>query len=61
LENLFNGDKALGATTNQFLNENWQLIFDEIKRPIFKQIGRFIKDMMNNIFGSVPYAEMFLP
>ena len=61
MENLFNGDKALGATTNQFLNENWQLIFDEIKRPIFKQIGRFIKDMMNNIFGSVPYAEMFLP
>lgn len=30
-ENLFNGDRLLGNQMNRFMNENWELIFNELK------------------------------
>lgn len=60
LENLFNGDKALGQSMNIFLNENWKTIFVEMKPVIDDAIGEIVKNIMNNVFAKYPYQEMFL-
>jgi len=31
LDNLFNGDKALGDRMNEFLNENWKALAEEVR------------------------------
>lgn len=55
LSNLYNGDQALGESTNQFLNENWQDIFDEIKTAIFDAFSLIIQSTLNNVFARHDY------
>lgn len=58
--NLFNGDKMLGETTNHFLNENWQDIFNEIKGSIFDAFSLIAQSMLNNMFAHHDYNDLFL-
>lgn len=60
LENLFNGDKALGESMNKFLNENWEVIFDEMKPVIDEAIGEIVKNIINNVFAKIPYKDLFI-
>lgn len=59
MENLFNGDKLLGDTTNQFLNENWRDIFNELQPAMLKAIGIMNLGVAKPVFDEVPYAELF--
>lgn len=59
-ENLFNGDKLLSTTTNQFLNENWTEILKELKPVLTKAIGGIYKAIADPIFNKFPYEELFL-
>jgi len=59
LENLYNGDKVLGDSTNLFLNENWGEIFGELKRSIFDAFGLIMQNIMNTVFRKIPYNELF--
>ncbi|XP_055679564.1 protein takeout-like [Lutzomyia longipalpis] len=59
-ENLFNGDKVLGDTTNAFLNENWMDIFNELKPNISKSYAAAIQTIINKVFAKFPYKEYFL-
>ncbi|XP_055850965.1 protein takeout-like [Episyrphus balteatus] len=59
-ENLYNGDKALGDTTNSFLNENWKDIFGEVKNSILKAFTPVFKDVLNNVFENLPYDKLFV-
>lgn len=61
LENLFNGDKALGDNMNQFLNENWRDILNELKPSITFAVEGVLKAIINRIFSKVPYESVFLP
>lgn len=61
LGNLYNGDKALGDSTNQFLNENWQDIFNEIKQAIFDAFSLIAQTMLNNLFAHHNYRDLFAP
>lgn len=58
-ENLFNGDKALGETTNRFLNEEWQTIFNEIKGSIFDAFSLITQAQLNNMWSHHDYSQMF--
>lgn len=58
--NLFNGNKELGDTTNSFFNENWKEILKEIKPAVADAIASVYSSLMNNIFTSIPYEDMFL-
>lgn len=60
LENLFNGDKALGDNMNQFLNENWRDILNELKPAITFAVEEILKGIINRIFLKLPYIELFL-
>lgn len=59
-QNLYNGDKLLGDTTNKFLNENWDDIFREIKANIFDAFTLIAENTMKNVFNKVPYADLFV-
>lgn len=59
-ENLFNGDKLLSDSTNQFLNENWMDILRELKPVLTKAIGGIYKAVAEPIFSKFPYADLFL-
>lgn len=60
LENLFNGDKALGDNMNLFLNENWRDILNELKPAIVLSVEEILKGIINRIFAKIPYDEVFL-
>lgn len=60
LENLFNGDKLLGDTTNAFLNDNWHPIFLELKPELVKAFGAIVKNLINGVFQKLPYDTAFL-
>lgn len=59
LDNLYNGDKVLGDSTNLFLNENWEEIFNELKLSIFDAFGLIVSNLINQVFRKIPYNELF--
>lgn len=59
--NLFNGDKALGDNMNQFLNENWRDILNELMPSITSALEQILEQIINRILGKVPYKELYLP
>ncbi|KAF6215777.1 hypothetical protein GE061_000112 [Apolygus lucorum] len=60
-DNLFNGDKRLGDNMNVFLNENWELIWEEVQPAISASLGQAVKEISNRIFGKVPSTEISPP
>lgn len=58
--NLFNGNKQLGDTFNKFTNDNWSDILREIKPAMELSMGKIFKSILNNLFGNIPYDEMFI-
>lgn len=58
--NMFNGDPLLGPTTNQFLNENWEDIYRELKPSVEAAFGKVIETLINNVFASLQYKNAFL-
>lgn len=59
-ENLFNGDPILGETTNRFMNENWQEIFNELKGSIFDAFSLITQTMLNDMWSHHDYKDLFL-
>lgn len=59
MENLFDGDKLLGDTTNQFLNENWQDLFNELQPAILKAADDSYLSIVKPVFAKFPYAELY--
>ncbi|XP_070492161.1 protein takeout-like [Chironomus tepperi] len=57
--NLFNGDKALGDNMNSFLNINWSILLDELKKPITTSFADVFKNLLNDLFQKTPYDEFF--
>lgn len=59
-KNLFNGDKLLGDTMNNFMNENSKLVFNELKGGFQDALGYVFKDISNKLFTKVPMQRIFL-
>jgi len=49
----------LGETVNNFLNENSQEVFAEVKPEMAKQVGELVIKVMNDALGALP-AEKFV-
>nr|CAI5868767.1 unnamed protein product [Callosobruchus analis] len=60
LENLFNGDKTLGDTMNNFLNENWEEVIKEIGGAISQTIRTVARTISSGYFKKVPYRELLI-
>ncbi|XP_065371554.1 protein takeout-like [Calliphora vicina] len=59
VENLFNGDQALGDNMNLFLNENWQEIYTEVRASLSKAYGEIFKEVISAVFSKYPYDKYF--
>lgn len=59
-ENLFNGDKLLGDTTNLFLNENWEDVINELKPALRDAIGAIAGNVIKSVFSKFPYSNYWL-
>lgn len=59
MENLFNGDKLLGDTTNRFVDENWRDLFNELQPAIIKAVDVHNVAVVKPVFDKVPYAELY--
>lgn len=59
-ENLFNGDKVLGDTMNQFMNQNWKAVFNGLIPEYAKFFGSKFISVANNVFQKVPLKNIFL-
>lgn len=58
-ENLFNGDKLLGNQMNRFMNDNWELIFNELKGGYEETLSYVFKEVTNKLFTKVPMDRIF--
>ncbi|KAI5714519.1 hypothetical protein M8J77_001082 [Diaphorina citri] len=54
LDNLFNGNKVLGRSVNQFLNQNALLVVEELKETIGENLAVVFKKVMNDAFSHIP-------
>ncbi|RZB54431.1 JHBP domain containing protein [Asbolus verrucosus] len=59
LENLFDGNAALGANINKVMNENWQEIFADVKASYEEAFAQITASIFNNLLAKVPIADIF--
>ncbi|XP_052125480.1 protein takeout-like [Frankliniella occidentalis] len=59
MDNLFNGNKALGDTMNQFMSDNWKAVYSELKPVINEAVGTLLRDVAKKIFDKFPLEELF--
>lgn len=58
-QNLFNGDKALGAQMNNFLNENWAEVIQEFGPAVGDAFNQVFRQLIQNGFDLVPFDSFF--
>ncbi|XP_065209742.1 protein takeout-like [Planococcus citri] len=59
LENLFQGNKEVSDNLNVFLNENWELLFEEL-RPAFEEaVAVILKEVASKVLQKIPRDEIF--
>jgi hypothetical protein len=59
-ENLFKNDKTLSDTINNFMNENWKLVADNLLPSYEVKFGEIFVFLANKIFHNVPTNRIFL-
>jgi len=59
LENLFDGNPVLGKATNDVINENSDILFNEIKPSILDSARQRFTDIANRITLTFTYEELF--
>lgn len=59
LENVFNGDKQLSDTINNFMNESWQEVNNILLPEYFRIISDRFLNISNEIFNNIPFDLIF--
>lgn len=54
------GNKALGDNMNAFINDNWEIIFQELKPAITNTLSKIVAKIIDSVFDAVPYRKLFL-
>jgi len=52
---------AAGENVNNIINQNWELIFEEMKGPFEEAFGTVFQEITNRVFNKVPFDDVFLP
>ena len=58
MDNLFNGNKALGDTMNRFISENWKVVYSELKPVINEAVSTIFKNVVEKIFNKFSLDEL---
>jgi hypothetical protein len=48
-----------GTAVTEFLNSNWQGVFDLLSPTVTKSIAKVVGGIFNGIFAVVPFDEVF--
>ncbi|XP_046393797.1 protein takeout-like [Ischnura elegans] len=59
LDNLFNGNKALGDRMNEFMDVNWREVTQELGPPIADALALVIRSIASGIVEQVPLENIF--
>lgn len=54
LDNLFNGNKVLGASLNMFLNQNAKEVISELRSDLERGLANIFTGLWNNVFSKLP-------
>lgn len=57
-ENLF-GDNDIGKEINKLINDEWEIIFHDLRPAIETALGAIFKDITNIIYTKVPFNDLF--
>ncbi|XP_073983828.1 protein takeout-like [Rhodnius prolixus] len=60
LNNLFNGNKELGDAMNNFMIENWEVVYKELKPVVNEAVSAILLDVAQKVFNRFPMDELFL-
>lgn len=58
-DNLFNGDQSLSNSMNQFMNDNWEPVFNGMIPGYEEQFGKKFAAISNILFSKVPSDLIF--
>lgn len=53
-DNLFNGQKELEDSVNDVFNQNWRILFNNVRPNIEGAIRAIMKDRLQKVFNYVP-------
>ncbi|CAH1159732.1 unnamed protein product [Phaedon cochleariae] len=59
-ENLFDGDKNLAESILKVVNENWDVIFGDVKSGVENAYATVFKSIARKFFNTIPVDEIFL-
>lgn len=54
LDNLFNGNKVLGASLNMFLNQNAKEVIAELRDDLEHGLANIFTELWNSVFSKIP-------
>ncbi|KAL7728543.1 hypothetical protein ACLKA6_012548 [Drosophila palustris] len=58
LDNLFNGDKALGQRMNDFINENWKSLAEEVRPLMTNVLVDILRASVDKLFKAFSYDQL---
>ncbi|XP_069702791.1 protein takeout-like [Periplaneta americana] len=59
-DNMFNGNKVLGDSTNKALNDNWEGFWEELRPSMQETFGKIFLEIIKVLFSKVPEKNLFL-
>ncbi|CAG9819739.1 unnamed protein product [Phaedon cochleariae] len=59
-QNLFDGDEELAQNILKIINDNWDMMFDDVREDVEKSSAEVCKMLAKNLFDSVPVDQIFL-
>ncbi|KAJ8865918.1 hypothetical protein PR048_033441 [Dryococelus australis] len=60
LDNLLNGDKAIGENVNAVLNDNWRDVAKAVGPGVADMVGALLKQTLSGMLELVPVEEIFV-
>ncbi|XP_063926529.1 protein takeout-like isoform X2 [Zophobas morio] len=59
IDNLFDGDEEAGRRVNEIVNENWSVLYDDIKNEYLDIPGGMLATILKGFFSRVSLEELF--
>lgn len=58
-DNLFNGNKQLGESLNQMINENWKILWSDMESQVNEAVAGVVKRLLANVTSVLAYDDFY--
>lgn len=58
-ENLFNGNKELGASLNELINDNWKTLWSDMEPQVNDAVMKIVKHLLESVLQVLPYEDFY--